>query len=86
MAGVRGRLKEVPTGGAHLEVREGGGGGLGREKEGRAGGRGNWASGKEERKKGRSEILGRKRNFFFFSQTPLNKFKSNSNSRNLNSN
>ena len=28
------RLKEVPTGGAHLEVREGGGGRLGREKEG----------------------------------------------------
>ena len=65
-AGVRGRLKEVPTGGAHLEVRERGGGGLGREKEGWAGGRGNWASGKEERKKGRAEILGRKRNFFFF--------------------
>ena len=43
---------------------------LGREKEGWAGGRGNWASGKEERKKGRAEILGRKRKFLFFFKLP----------------
>ena len=39
----------------------------GREEGARAGpGRGNWAGGKEERKKGRAEILGRKQTFFIF--------------------
>ena len=49
--GVRGRLKEVPIGGAHLEVREGGGGGLGREKGSWAGGRGSLGRGRRKRKR-----------------------------------
>ena len=54
---AHGRKETAPTGGAHLSAAE--------RRGARAGpGRGNWASGKEERKKGRAEVLGRKRNFF----------------------
>ena len=53
------------------------GSGRGRETRGRqtGPGGGNWAGGIEERKKGRAEILGRKRNFSFFFQTQLNKIQ-----------
>ena len=81
-ARVRLEVEDAPDGrGPH-------GSGRGRETRGRrtGPGGGNWAGGIEERKKGRAEILGRKRNFSFFFQTRLNKFKSTSNSRNLNSN
>jgi len=71
---VRGRLKEVPTGGAHLEVREGGGGGLGREKGIWAGERGSLGRGREKKKGegerrdglGRNKREGKKERVFHF--------------------